>query len=139
MSQEEQDYGSSEEVEVVINVPDKVLPPPSEFTSTDQELRILRRREAELINERDQILAERNEYRTLYLGVADRHWNTLCKVDELERILGQYQAWFNYNKNWVAHHNRMIQWNPKLGHPDIAGGDPNTPDLSTVVTSEEPE
>lgn len=79
-----------------------------------------------------QIMSERDEYKSLYASIATSHWKAVEWAGELQELLGRYQAWFSYHRNWTDHHNRMIQWNPELGHPDIAGGDPETPDLDEM-------
>jgi hypothetical protein len=135
MNQEEQGYGSSDEVEVTISVPDKKEPEAVPFSSTDHELKVLRKREQRLTEERDQAIAERDEYKKLYLGVADRHWNTLGELQALQHIVDKYIAWFNYHKNWIEHHNRNIKWSTKTGKPDTH----KDFSLSTVATSEAQE
>lgn len=86
-----------------------------------------------LENKLRQVTAERDEYKALYVSISKSHWKAVEWAENLQRLLEKYQAWFSYHRNWTDHHNRMIQWNPKLGYPDIKGGQPP---LSPVATSE---
>lgn len=66
------------------------------------------------------------------------------KIESLEKRLSQeeycnlrYRMWFTYHRNWVAHHNRLIKYNPEYGRSMLKGGkSPDNERLEAVRSSD---
>lgn len=64
------------------------------------------------------------------------------KIESLEKRLGQeeyinmrYRQWFTYHRNWIAHHNRLIKYNPQYGRSMLKGGKDPDNEFQAVKSS----
>lgn len=65
-------------------------------------------------------------YKELYERAIERICSLEKRLAQEEYINMRYRTWFTYHRTWVAHHNRMIKYDPEYGRAMRRGGkDPN--------------